>query len=206
MKKLLLTLALTLSTPALARAQTGGVERRIGDMFSGPVQEARVETAVYVMRDGELVEGTRRLTARLSYTPDGKRRDAESYGMDGKLLQRLVQVYDNEGREVEQEVYDGQNKLLRRVVSRPDAGEVLTYDGEGNLKEMKAYDDTSDRLWPKMPPPCSEEGASSTPERRTRQTCQYDSRKNVFKLITYLGGVAEDVPSAVTYYTVTYYR
>ena len=46
MKKLLLTLALALSTSALARAQTGGLERRVGDMFFGPVREARIETAV----------------------------------------------------------------------------------------------------------------------------------------------------------------
>jgi hypothetical protein len=209
MKKLLLALALTLSASALARAQAGGLERRIGDMFFGPVREARIETAVYVRRGDETTEGPRLLTARLSYTPDGKRSDAETYGMDGNLVQRFVRVYDDAGQVVEQENYDGQNRLVMRVVSRPDAGEELTYDGDGNLKGTRTYDAADiDRLWPKAPPPCSEEGSGGSPERRTRQTCEYDSRGNVSRLVTYLrvGGTAEYLPTAVTYYTVTYYQ
>lgn len=208
MKRLLLTLALTLSTSAFARAQTGGLERRVGDMFFGPVREARIETALYVMRNGELVEGPRLLTARLSYTPDGKRRDYENHGRDGALLQRFIHVYDDAGRVVEQETYDGQDRLLSRVVFRPGAAEKLTYDAEGNLKETRTYDaDAEDRLWPKAPPRCTEEmaGGSGT---RTRRACEYDSRGNVSRLVTYPWDeqAAKYVPSAVTYYTVTYYR
>jgi antitoxin component YwqK of YwqJK toxin-antitoxin module len=153
MKKLLLALALTLSTSALARAQTGGLERRIGDALVGPVHTARGETAVYVRQDGALVEGPRRLSSSVSYSEDGKRREEESYAEDGTLRQRFVEVYDDAGRMTEQESYNGRGGLLAKVVARPDAGEVLTYGpdsklrqrvitvrGEGGVTESRTYD------------------------------------------------------------------
>src|ERR1700754_2841650 len=106
MKRLLLPLTLALSASASAFAQTGGLERRVGDALVGPVRTARVETATYFKQDGALVEGPRRLTSSVSYSEDGKRREEESYAEDGTLRQRLVEVYDDAGRMIEQESYD----------------------------------------------------------------------------------------------------
>ena len=136
MKRLLLTLALTLSASAHAFAQSGGLERRVGDALVGPVREARIETANYVRRGGELVEEPRHVSSIVSYTPDGKRCDQREYADDGAtLIKRFVQVYDDAGRVAEHETYDWRDRLLEKVVFRFDEGETLTYDGEGNLKQ-----------------------------------------------------------------------
>lgn len=135
MKRHLLSVALTLTASASALAQTGGLERRNGDALVGPVRTARVETASYVKQDGALVEGPRRLSSSISYSEDGKHREEESYAEDGTLRQRFVGVYDDAGRVIEQESYDGRGVLQAKVVSRPDAGEVLTYGPDGNLRQ-----------------------------------------------------------------------
>jgi antitoxin component YwqK of YwqJK toxin-antitoxin module len=135
MKRLLLPLTLTLAASASALAQTGGLERRDGDVFVGPVRTARVETARYVKQDGALVEGPRRLSASASYSEDGKRSEQEEYAEDGTMQQRIVHVYDDAGRLVEQEIYDGRGGLTAKVVSRPDAGEVVTYGPDGKLQQ-----------------------------------------------------------------------
>lgn len=134
MKKLLLSLALALAAAA-AHAQAGGLERRDGDIFVGPVREARVETASYVKQDGAIVEGPRRLAASVSYSEDGKRSEDENYAEDGTLRLKLVRVYDDQGRVIEQEIYDGRGGLQAKVVSRPDAGEVSTYGADGKLRQ-----------------------------------------------------------------------
>jgi antitoxin component YwqK of YwqJK toxin-antitoxin module len=135
MKRLLLPLTLALFAPAAAHAQSGGLERRNGDMFVGPVRAARVETAAYVKQDGALVEGPRRLSASTSYSEDGKRSEHEDYAEDGRLRRRDVNVYDDAGRLIEQEVYDGSNSLVAKIVSKPDAGEVLTYGPDGSIRQ-----------------------------------------------------------------------
>src|ERR1700749_1457334 len=109
MKRLLLLLTLTLAASASTFAQTGGLEHRNGDMFVGPVHTARGETASYVKRDGALVEGPRRLSFSVSYSEDGKRSEHEDYTEDGRLRRRDVNVYDDAGRLIEQEVYHGSN-------------------------------------------------------------------------------------------------
>lgn len=133
MKSLLLSTALALAASATALAQAGGLERRDGDTLVGHVRAARVETASYVKQDGALVEGPRRLSASVSYSEDGKRSEYEDYAEDGTPRSRIVHVYDDAGRVIEQENYDGRGVLQSKVVSRPDAGEVLTYGPDGRL-------------------------------------------------------------------------
>src|SRR3954465_4935838 len=95
-KRILLTLTLALAASATAFAQrTGGLERRYEDPFVGPVRTVRVEVASYVKRDGELVEGPRKLSFTDSYSEDGKRREWEDYAADGTLRYRSVIVYDD---------------------------------------------------------------------------------------------------------------
>jgi hypothetical protein len=134
-KRILLTLTLVLAASAAASAQqAGGLERRYGDMFVGPVRTVRVETASYVKRDGELVEGPRKLSFAVSYSEDGKRSEWEYYAADGALRDRRVIVYNDRGRMVEQYYYKGRDQLNGRVISKPDKGETLYYNSDGSLR------------------------------------------------------------------------
>lgn len=240
---LLLPLTLALLAPASALAQSVGLERRDGDVFVGPVRAARGETAVYVRQDGALVEGPRRLSFSVAYSEDGKRSEQEDYAEDGTTRQRVVRVYDDAGRVIEQESYDGRGVLLAKVVSRPDAGEVLSYGpdgklrqrvvtarGEGGVTESRTYDASGALLESGVPG----NGANGAPAARrvatlstgssdvavsaerprgsqfekTRVTREYDTRGNVVKSVSYVWDKAagDFAPSAVYYYTVTYYR
>jgi hypothetical protein len=135
MKRILLTLTLVLAASATAFAQqAGGLERRYGDMFVGPVRTVRVETASYVKRDGALVEGPRKPSFAISYSEDGKHSEWEYYAADSTLRDRSVIVYDDAGRLVEQYCYSGRDRLTAKFISKPDEGETLNYDGEGRLR------------------------------------------------------------------------
>ncbi len=118
-----------------AAAQQKTVEYRQGDAFVGPVREARIETARFVRRDGVTVEEPRRLSVVCSYTPDGRRMEYKGYAPDGSLRQRFVHVYDAAGNEVEKSWYEADGSLKSRVVYNPAAGERLTFDGDGRLRE-----------------------------------------------------------------------
>jgi antitoxin component YwqK of YwqJK toxin-antitoxin module len=122
-----------LSVAASARQKT--VEFRTGDAFKGPIQSARIEDATFSRVDGVLVEGPRQLSSVSTYTPDGKREEQESYAPDGTLRNRYVHVYDDAGNEIEMAWFDGKGDLRIRVITRPAAGERLTYNGDGSLRE-----------------------------------------------------------------------
>src|SRR5919198_5089306 len=149
MKRLLVALVLALSASSGAGAQQKGfVEFRTGDAIVGHVKSVRIETALFSKVDGALVEGPRRLTVSVNYSPDGKRSEYEGYAPDGTLRQRYVHVYDDSGHLLEQSNYDGQNRLLSRFVFRPEAGEKLVYGGDGALKQrvQSVWNDRHDRL------------------------------------------------------------
>lgn len=281
MKKLLLALLLSTALPALAHGRQGAVEFRQGDALHGPVRSARVEHATFARVDGRPVEGPRRLSSVSTYTPDGKRKEQESYAADGRLRSRHVHVYDDDGNEVEMSVFDGAGRLeLKRVYLR-SAGEVLTYNGDGSLRERsvtlrrpdgtlaetRLYDgvgalrersvnerDEKTSVWTTYRADGSlkrrdehslnhggphrtvtqgyapdgsvagrrvsdadaaagelraaEEGRGGGPPRRTRETREYDARRNLTKITGFrwnaeTGGYE---PAAVSYYTVEYYR
>lgn len=280
MKKLLLALALTLSASALARAQAGGIERRDGDAFAGPVRSARIETALFVKQGDVFVEGPRRLLAAVSYSPDGKRRIYDDFFEEGMLRQRIVEVYDSAGRVLERLVYDERDELLKRLVYKPDTGEELKFDGggrlltrtvsvrnDGILVEVRTYDgsggllkravkerDGDATVWKTYDADGSMKGEAVAragadgshvnesrgymrdgspagrrlaksdagvsdievvverpdgfPPRKTRETREYDSRRNLARLVRYVwdDAAADFVPQAATYYTLTYYR
>jgi hypothetical protein len=281
-KRLLLASLLLAALSASASARQKAVEHRQGDAFSGPVREARIEHATFGKVDGVLVEGPRRLSSVSSYTPDGKRKEQESYAPGGALRSRDVRVYDDSGREVEVSIFDGAGNLQMRVAYRRDAGERLIYKGDGSLRER----------WVSLPHPDGTpaetriyEGDGALRERtviereggvtvqrtygadgvlkksaedglgeggvrrrvdrtyaadgsvygrrvadvsaargtleidvvndrfhpgahRTRETREYDPRRNLSRLTTYVLNEAtgEYEPSDVSYYTLTYYR
>jgi uncharacterized protein YxeA len=227
MKRLLLTLTLTLAASASVFAQSGGLERRDGDAFVGPVHTARIETAVYVKQDGALVEGPRRLSDSISYSEDGKRSEHEYYAEDGRLRRRYVHVFDDAGRLIEQEIYDGSNSLVAKIVSKPDAGEVLSYGSDGSIQqrvvtvrgengatETRTYD-ASGALLRRAVLERVEGGAvektydaSGRLRGETTARRERDSRGNPVKSVMYVwdDAAGDFVPSEVFYYTVTYYR
>ena len=279
--KALLSAPLLLAALSAAAAQTRTVEFRTGDAFSGPVRSARLEQSRYGRVNGVLVEGPRRLVAVDTYTPDGKRKEQESYAPDGRVLNRYVHVYDDAGNEVEMSWFGGDGGLRMRRVYRPAAGETLTFNGDGSLRERRVavkgadgtlaetrlYDgggalkersvntkENGVSVWSTYgadgrlkkrtthtlnyggPHHSVEEtyapdgtvvgrrvadsDAASTdlravregkgpgPEGKTRHTREYDSRRNLSKLVRYVWNEAagDYEPASVTYYTITYYR
>jgi hypothetical protein len=137
LKRLLSASLLLAALAASAAAQGKAVEFRQGDAFRGPVESARLEQVTYSREDGVLVEGPRRLSVVFNYSPDGRRKEYESYAPDGSLRTRHVYVYDEAGNEVEMTVFDGEGDLQTRRVHDPDAGETLTYNGDGSLRERR---------------------------------------------------------------------
>jgi hypothetical protein len=136
MKRLFLA-SLVFALAPTASAQEMSVEFRQGDAFRGPVKSARIESAAFVRRDGQLVEGPRRLVSVINYAPDGKRREQETYAPDGKSVNKTVSVYDDAGNEVEMSMFDGRGELRMKRVYRPAAGETLTYNGDESLRERR---------------------------------------------------------------------
>jgi hypothetical protein len=137
MKKLLSALLLSLSLSALASGQQRAVEFRQGDALRGPVKSGRVERATFSRVDGRLVEGPRRVVHVSTYAPDGRGKEGETYGDDGKLRGRFVHAYDDAGNEVEMSAYDGAGQLQMKKVYHPATGETLTYNGDENLRERR---------------------------------------------------------------------
>ncbi|HEX8281878.1 MAG TPA: hypothetical protein VF588_00755 [Pyrinomonadaceae bacterium] len=144
LRSLLAASLLLAGLAATAAARQKPVESRQGDAFRGPVKSARIEHATYSRVDGVLVEGPRRLSVAVSYTPDGKRSESEGYAPDGTPRGKYVRVYDNAGSEIEVSVLDGGGNLKMKVVRHPAAGEKLTYNGDGSLRERRVEVRTSD--------------------------------------------------------------
>lgn len=134
-KRLLLSVALTLTASASVFAQTVRVESRDGDRYVGPVREVRVEKAEYVKQEGVLVEGPRRLLYTHSCSEDGKRCEYATYSAEGTPRGRLVNVYDDEGRMIEQSSYSEGDRLAAKETLRPDEREELVYNDDGTLRQ-----------------------------------------------------------------------
>jgi hypothetical protein len=116
MKLLLFALTLTLAASSFAASQQRNTEFRDGDALHGPVQSVRGERAYFFKLDGTFYEGPRRLVTLDSYSPDSKRKEQQAFGEDGAQRNRYVFFYDDNGRQIEQLNYDGQNNLLSRFV------------------------------------------------------------------------------------------
>lgn len=278
LKSLLPASLLLACLTAAGQAQQRPVHFRQGDAFRGPVKSARIEHASYSSVDGVLVEGPRRLSVVSNYTPDGRRKEYEGYAPDGALSVRRVYVYDDAGNETEQSVFDGKGNLQTKVVRHPAAGEKLTYNGDGSLRERRVEVKTSDGIEERvydgdgalkersalvreggvsvmktykpdgtlkrsvehgaggarrtvyqtynpdgtvygrrvtdfasdasaLDIRADNDGYSPGP-RKTRETREFDSRRNLSRITSYVWNEAagEYEPSVVTYYTLTYYR
>lgn len=143
---LLLLLLAAPAPPAFARQK--GLEFRTGDALRGLVREARIEHATFSREDGRLVEGPRRLSAVVSYTPDGKTRDYQGYAPDGSPGRRYVEVFDDAGNLVDKSIFDGKGRLLDRTLYRRTPAEALTFNADGSLRErvLTVWDENPRRI------------------------------------------------------------
>ncbi|HEX8146988.1 MAG TPA: hypothetical protein VF591_07400 [Pyrinomonadaceae bacterium] len=156
-----------------------------------------------------------------------------TYGGDGKLRERRVILRGPDGKLTETQVYDGSGALVERSVNeRDDKTSVWrTYGADGSLKredvhslnyggphrtETKTYapdGKVAARRVSEADAGVSDLRATQArgdggPPRKTRETREYDSRRNLSKLTTFSlnAETGEYEPLAVSYYHIEYYR
>ena len=186
--------------------------------------------------DGNEVEmssfdGNGKLLMRRVYLPATG--ETLTYNADGSLRDRRVVVKGPDGTLVETRTYDGTGALLERSVNeRDDKTSVWsTYRADGSLKkrdehslnyggphrtESKTYApdgsvagrrvSSSDAATTELR--ATEVKGDGRPPRETRRTIEYDSRKNLSKVIDYRWNAEtkDYEPVNVSYYTIEYYR
>ena len=110
--------------------------------LKGPVRTFKVETATFVSKDGDYVEGPRVVQMEASFNQDGNRTDLRMYNDKGVLSRRIVMKFD--GRRMTEAInYDGAGKMWLRTVNVYDdkrlLTEELTYNGNGSLRSKKTF-------------------------------------------------------------------
>lgn len=177
-------------------------------------------------------DGQNNLLGRVVFRTDTG--ETLTYDGEGTLKQRVERVSDENGSS-EVRTYDGSGALVRRDVRDVNASEFgksvwKTYGPDGSLvgdataskdsdgrnrNEQNHYksdgsvvgrttitDDQSGKNFDVV-----RKDKDGRPQSRTRQTREYDSRKNPLKLTHYAWDDAANdfVPSSVSYYIITYY-
>jgi antitoxin component YwqK of YwqJK toxin-antitoxin module len=120
-------------------------ERSIADStyaLKGPVRTFRVETATFVSKDGDYVEGPRVAQMEAWFDRYGNRTDLRIYNDKGVLSRRIVMKF--EGRKMTEAInYDGAGTMWLRTVDVYDnhglVKEELTYNGDGSLRSKKTF-------------------------------------------------------------------
>ena len=149
LSKLLLFIALT--STFTVQAQTQAPETKSPKITSnirwntyalkGPVKSVRAESATYVLKDGQWVEGPRLLEMTVEFAESGHRTEVCFY-REGKLARRIEDKHDNDGRQIEYLNYDGNGRMwLRGVFTYDDDGKVkeeTTYNSDGSLRSKKS--------------------------------------------------------------------
>ena len=156
-----------------------------------------------------------------------------TYNGDGSLRERRVVINRPDGTQAETHLYDGGGALRERAVNERDGKTSVwsTYGADGALKrrdvhalnyggphhtESKTYapdGSVAGRRVSDVDAAVSdlreteERGGGGSP-RKTRETREYDSRRNLTKLVNFSWNAetGEYEPAAVSYYTVEYYR
>lgn len=151
MKTTKLLLVITLASTFAVQAQTQSPDKKSSKIKSnirmntyalkGPVKSARTETATFVLKDGQWVEGPRQLEMTVEFAEDGNRTEVAFY-REGKLARRIEDKYDKDGRQIEYLNYDGAgNMWLRGTFAYDDKGKVkeeVTYNGDGSVRSKKS--------------------------------------------------------------------
>jgi hypothetical protein len=170
------------------------------------------------------------LKVRIVYNPAAGER--LTFNGDGSLRERVVAVKGPDGKFLETRIYGGDGALKERYVKAVE-GQVSTwstYGPDGSLKSRSTFsldyggphrsveehfapDGTvarrrvADSDAGSSDIRVAEEGRGAR-RPKTRETREYDSRRNLSKITDYVlnGETGQYEPVAVSYYTVTYYR
>ncbi|HEX8189321.1 MAG TPA: hypothetical protein VF586_13275 [Pyrinomonadaceae bacterium] len=156
-----------------------------------------------------------------------------TYGGDGKLRERRVILRGRDGKLFETQVYDGSGALVERSVNvrddntsvwrsygpdgtlrredthaldygGPHRTETKTYAPDGTLASRRVSD--ADAAVTDLR--ATQARGDGAPARKTRETREYDSRRNLSKITTFSlnAETGEYEPLAVSYYHIEYYR
>ena len=202
-------------------APDGSVSRRYVHVYDDAGNE--IEALVFDAKGG--------LQLRRVYIPST--RESLTFNGDGSLRERRVAVLRPDGTSAETRVYGGDGALKERSVNERDGKTSVwsTYSADGSLKKQDVHSlnyggphrtetetyardgsvvgrRVSDSDANVSDLRATEDKGDGGPPRRTRQTREYDSRRNLSKLTHYQWNAetGEFEPAAVTYYTITYYR
>lgn len=156
-----------------------------------------------------------------------------TYNSDGSLRSRRVVLKRPDGTQAETQIYDGSGALLERSVNERDAKTSVwsTYAADGSPKRRDVYSlnyggphhaetqtyapdgSVADRRVSNVDTALSDLRATEArgeggPPRKTRETREYDSHRNLSKLVNYRWNAetGEYDPANVSYYTIEYYR
>lgn len=135
MKLLISALLVSLTATSAVYAQKT-TTREATYALLGPVRDVRTESATIYNKDGEYVEGPRILSMTVTFNEDGTRPELCLYNEKGTLTRRIEMKF-KEGKEVEYANYDGAGKMWLRGVSFYDQGGRKvgdeSYNGDGSL-------------------------------------------------------------------------
>lgn len=156
-----------------------------------------------------------------------------TYNGDGSLRERRVVTLRPDGKLAEVRLYDGDGALKSRNVNTKENGVSVwsNYGPDGVLRreirhslnfggphhtELQTFAPDGSPVWRRVSDVdanvydlrATEEGSDGGPPRKTRETREYDSHKNLLKLTSFKWNAetGEYEPTAVSYYTLTYYR
>jgi len=139
--------------------------------------------------------------------PDGTQAEVLTYDGSGALVERAVNVRD--GKTSVWSTYRADGSLKERAVHALNYGgphhtEKETYAPDGSVAGRRVA--TSDSGTSDLR--AAEEKGDGAPPRKTRDTREYDSRKNLIKNVQYTWNAeaGEYEPSLVYYSTIEYYR
>lgn len=138
MKRKLPALTLCLFLLSVAEAQSSRF--RTGDAFKGPVRSARIERAKIFRENGQDKEGPRVLVTSISYAPDWSWMENVGYRPDGSVGQKIITTYDANGDQTSISKFDGSGRLLLKIVYVFKDGrqvEEQRFDGDGQLQQRR---------------------------------------------------------------------
>jgi hypothetical protein len=150
MKRLLCLLSLILVIPASSvLSQT---EKRLPGTTGavGPVKTIRLEIATFSKQNGAVIEGPRVLLQTVAFNENGTEQERVIYAPTGQVTQRIVDIYEPDGRVTESRVFHPNGLLARRRVTLYDdqkrRTEMVTYDANGAVMGRITFRQTDNKI------------------------------------------------------------
>ena len=140
MRKLqFVTLALMLCSQLVLAQQAATY--RVGDIFKGPVKAVRTERTHFVREGDRAIESSPTLMKLTTYTLEGLSRESISYGTDGSVLERRIERWRSDGKQIDISIFEAKDKLsLRIAYEYNDFGLPVSetrYNPDGSVKEVR---------------------------------------------------------------------